>query len=376
MITDPSFDTRLRSFLADSVNTPPPADVVPRALQALTRRRWVPRSAISAAVAIAAVAAVVIVAVGVHLSQQAVTPPRPILPQAATSPSPSEIPVTNIDSAAGERQCLAQRSEGEQLEAEYDTTAGVTDAWVHNLLPGATAAEMPLAGLPPATPVSFCYLYAAQGYAIPYPGTLPGQSPPPPETQRVVAVDSSGAAFTLTYWSGSVTRPPSVAPTPTPAPSATARWVPFSSTAGAFSFKRPPSWALYGPCVNSGQVLGDPTAIEVRVGPDLHSNGCGSDLWIDLVIDSYARTGPPLTPPSCDSPITTSSVMVDGVSGTRVAGRCSGAAYLSYSFTALGRVYELSYDQEIQNPDGSTRLGPDMTADIDLMMQQTWAFHG
>ncbi len=36
----------------------------------------------------------------------------------------------------------------------------------------------------------------------------------------------------------------------------------------------------------------------------------------------------------------------------------------------------MSYSQEVYNPDGSTRLGPDMTADIDLMMQQTWRFHG
>ncbi len=183
-------------------------------------------------------------------------------------------------------------------------------------------------------------------------------------------------AYTLTYWDGPITRPNAPATSPSSTPSATAGWLPFSSSDGAFSFKRPASWALYGPCMNSGQVLGDPSAIEVRVGPDLTWDSCGSDLVFELEIDGYAKNGPAQVIPSCDPPLTSRTVVVDGMTGKRTAGRCNGSAFLSYYFRVDGRVYELWYSQQVDAPDGSSKLGPDITATIDLMMQQTWAFHG
>ena len=170
MNADQAFNARLQAFLAESARTTPPPALSERALEAVSHRRWRPTSGIAAMVVLGAMGALVVVALVVHIAgRQLPQSPSRLVPAIVPSASPSATPLVNVDSAAGEQQCLAQRQGDEQLEAEYDTTAAGADAWVQGLLPGATPAQLPLHALTPSTPVSFCYMHSPGGYPIPAP---------------------------------------------------------------------------------------------------------------------------------------------------------------------------------------------------------------
>lgn len=161
--------------------------------------------------------------------------------------------------------------------------------------------------------------------------------------------------------SPSPTSPPSATPSQDP----TASWTTFSNPSSSYSLRYPSSWYRDGPCT-TGQVAAQ-AGSQLRLAP--HADAvCGSDSSNnDITVDvSGTANYYTFTPSACTQ---VSTVTVDGVRGTRTTSSCGGYA-VEYEFNTNGHTYAISFGN---GPSGS---GSDLTADLDLMMTRTWAFHG
>lgn len=112
-----------------------------------------------------------------------------------TSPAPTTSVLQHVDSAYGQQQCkgyVQQHADAhEQLEAEYDMTAGEVNSWDHKILPGGEPISYPVRGLAPATPLSFCYIRGQFAVPAPMGTTVPDRIE--------VAIDGGGQAYEFTY---------------------------------------------------------------------------------------------------------------------------------------------------------------------------------
>jgi hypothetical protein len=153
-------------------------------------------------------------------------------------------------------------------------------------------------------------------------------------------------------------------PSPIPAtPDPTKGWLTFHSTAGELSFRYDPAWKpVQCPPSDSPLIV-------------LGQNVCGQ-IEPTFEVDSVAsHQAPPAADLRCDPsqpPAPSSSVSVDGVTGTREYVDYTTSAYdncrhpitraLAYTFYTAGRVYTIMY---LYVPSG----GADQTTDVDRMVQ-------
>lgn len=173
---------------------------------------------------------------------------------------------------------------------------------------------------------------------------------------------------------------PSATVSATPSPSAsagpTAGWPLLSSTSGGFLLHYPTGWQVDGPCVitNPYQRNFFPPAqgpiVEVRLGPTTTSS-CGTQVFQNVMIDSYVSGAPPVNQASCQL-VSTQPVTIGGVNGQRIVstpdptvGSC-GVPSIVYQFQVGQRIYLVSYYHDTGYPD--------LTSQIDTMMTQTWSF--
>ncbi|MDQ6847009.1 MAG: hypothetical protein M3019_05425 [Candidatus Dormibacteraeota bacterium] len=194
---DNDLEDRLRAFLAESTSVSPPPRIAESVEEDVTHRRSRLGRLIASAVLCAAIVAGAILVLlahtaSLHNPQSDIVSPSP---RAALPPAPSASLLKHVDSALGQQQCLAyvrqHANAGEQLEAEYDMTAGEVNAWEHKILPGGEPSSYLLRNMTPATPLYFCFIHGE--FAIP----VPAGGPVPNRIE--VAIDDSGKAYEVTY---------------------------------------------------------------------------------------------------------------------------------------------------------------------------------
>jgi hypothetical protein len=164
-------------------------------------------------------------------------------------------------------------------------------------------------------------------------------------------------------------------------PSPTAGWKAVSDAAGRFSFRVPAAWEVNGPCVRQPQSFPGYPTNEVRTGPPVaFPSVCGSDSASNIIVDSGVPAAFPAPPADSCETVTATQVTIAGVPGTRTvrSSSCAGSASLiTYSFETNGLRYEIT-DQ--RNPAGAASSNspadPDLTTTLDMIMKDTWAFHG
>jgi len=195
-----------------------------------------------------------------------------------------------------------------------------------------------------------------------------------------VAVGSSPSASASASARPTATPTPSATanPTPLPTPASTAGWVTVSDAAGGYSFAIPPSWRVSGPCTSPGQAPGDPEAYEVVVGPT--PSGCGADDADGILVQSYAGSSAFSTPAPGASGVTATTVTVDGIRGTLYYQPSSGCISTDYQYVFFtgGRVYQI-YTLGAAASSCSVTPNPpiqDLSAFMEMIVTQTWAFHG
>jgi hypothetical protein len=151
-----------------------------------------------------------------------------------------------------------------------------------------------------------------------------------------------------------------------------------SDAAGGYSFAIPPSWRVSGPCTSPGQAPGDPEAYEVVVGPT--PSGCGADEADGILVQSYAGSSAFSTPAPGASGVTATTVTVDGIRGTLYYQPSSGCISTDYQYVFFtgGRVYQI-YTLGAAASSCSVTPNPpiqDLSAFMEMIVTQTWAFHG
>jgi hypothetical protein len=186
-------------------------------------------------------------------------------------------------------------------------------------------------------------------------------------TAGLLLLVASTACGTAGSGNGTVTSPTpgvSVAQSPTPTPDPTADWVSYTSNAGQFSLKHPPSWFVSLEGNNNGFV-------SVGMGVK-HPYGGPGEYVTDISAGSWPVTNQMDT--SCfklSSASQTEPTTVDGVTGERKTGTliaCQGGQTLDmaeYDFTTAGRNFLFSY---------TTLADGVPLSDFDLMVRKTTTF--
>jgi hypothetical protein len=154
-----------------------------------------------------------------------------------------------------------------------------------------------------------------------------------------------------------------VSPSASSTPDATAGWLTFVSASGKLSFRYDPTWKP-SECPSGDSPL-------IGFAP----NVCGQtepSFGVDSTPSAQPPTAADLRCDASQPPATSSSVVVDGVTGTREFIDYSAPAYmdcrhpieraLHYSFYTGGRAYDIMH---LYIPSE----GPDKTSAVDLMAQ-------
>ena len=188
-------------------------------------------------------------------------------------------------------------------------------------------------------------------------------------TARLLLLVVSTACGTIGSGDGTVASPtPSVfeAQTPTPSPDPTADWVSYTSSAGQFSLKHPPSWFVSPEGNNNGFVSVGMGVKHPYGGPGEYVTDISAGSWpVAYQMDTSCFK---LSEASQTEPTT-----VDGVTGERKTGTliaCQGGQTLhvvEYDFTTAGRNFLFSY---------TTLADGVPLSDFDLMVRNTTTFSG
>ena len=155
----------------------------------------------------------------------------------------------------------------------------------------------------------------------------------------------------------------------------TAGWTAYSNAPGVFSFKYPPTWvqATHPELCNEGLVLLGATAQTVGI--------CATESFGQVAISSVDgdRRSESVLDPTLYTGITSTSVTVSGVSGTKMTGTAQnqaanlmvgglpdGTTVVQYIFYTNNKTYALVYNQQ--------PTYPDVLSNFELLVTNTFKF--